>query len=398
MAFKFKKIWNIQALPLRQRIWFEIICCICRYIFAITFIVSGFAKVMNPKALENVVEHYFIAYGLSMPDWLIDTCAIGLSVAELAIGVMLLFKIFVRIMSIASLVLMSIFTVVTLLNATIFPVDDCGCFGELISLTSWESFIKNIVLLPMAVAIWYYYRRVRVFETWLRDVIITCVTIAASLGLTLWNYMGLPFEIFDRTPFKSGVDLHPTVADNKINENGGLDETFQAGTISANSVASGELIVYRNLQTNELCEFAIEDSAWYVLDADKANWEWVETRVTEAETITSAKTDVWIGNGEVDKTLEILDAPKTYMLFISEAEYDDDIREKLEAAEAYAKANNILVVYITPVDLSTIAEKASPCYNMDSRVMKLMLRADFGLVILEKGVIKEKYNYRQIPY
>lgn len=412
MAFKFRNIWNIQALPLRQKIWFEIICCICRYIFAITFIVSGFTKVMNPMAFENVVEHYFVAYGLSMPDWLIDTCAIGLSTAELAIGVMLLFKIFVRIMSIASLVMMSIFTVVTLLNATIFPVDDCGCFGELISLTSWESFIKNIVLLPMTVAIWYYYRRERVFETWLRDVIVTCVTIAASLGLTLWNYMGLPFEWADKTPFKKGTDLH-AVASTASEQNVKVEASASVEELSAmtdNTIESDAqqtdaainngdaVVVYRNKQTDEVREFALEDKAWHALEEDSENWTWVETKVKEVETLASAKLDVWFGDGDNDKTMEVLDAPKAYLLFMTEAEYDDDIREKFEAVEAYAKDNGEMVVYVTPVELSKVDKKSSPCYNMDSRVMKLMLRADFGLVILEKGVIKEKYNYRQIPY
>ena len=408
MAFKFRNIWNIQALPLKRKIWFEIICCICRYIFAITFIVSGFTKVMNPKALENVVEHYFVAYGLSMPDWLIDTCAIGLSVAELAIGIMLLFKIFVRIMSIASLVMMSIFTIVTLLNATIFPIDDCGCFGDLISLTSWQSFVKNIVLLPMAVAIWYNYRRELVFETWLRDVIVTCVIIAASLGLTLWNYMGLPFEWADKTPFKKGTDLHTVISTS--NEQSAKVETpiaVEDTTLkmenphqsNADSTKSSDVVVvYRNNQTNEVREFALEDKAWYALDADQENWTWVETKVKEETVDASAKLDVWFGDGENDRTMEILDAPKAYLLFMSEAEFDDDVREKFEDVETYAKANGDIVVYVTPVELSTVSALSSPCLNMDSRVMKLMLRADFGLVILEKGVIKEKYNYRQIPY
>jgi uncharacterized membrane protein YphA (DoxX/SURF4 family) len=370
--------------------------------------VSGFTKVMNPKALENVVEHYFVAYGLSMPDWLIDTCAIGLSVTELAIGIMLLFKIFVRIMSIASLVMMSIFTIVTLLNATIFPIDDCGCFGDLISLTSWQSFVKNIVLLPMAVAIWYNYRRELVFETWLRDVIVTCVTIAACLGLTLWNYMGLPYEWADKTPFKKGTDLHTVVSTS--NEQSAKVETpiaVEDTTLkmenphqsNADSTKNGDVVVvYRNNQTNEVREFALEDKAWYALDADQENWTWVETKVKEELVDASAKLDVWFGDGKNDRTMEILDAPKAYLLFMSEAEYDDDIREKFEVVEAHAKANGDLVVYVTPVELSTVSALSSPCLNMDSRVMKLMLRADFGLVILEKGVIKEKYNYRQIPY
>ena len=392
MAFGFRFKRNSPP-TLKSRIWFEIICCICRYIFAITFIVSGFTKVMNTPAFENVVEQYFVTYGLTVPDWLIDTCAIGLSVAELAIGIMLLFKIFVRIMSIASLVLMSIFTLLTLLNATLFPIDDCGCFGELIDLTSWQSFIKNIILLPMSVAIWYNYRRELVFETWLRDVIVTCVTIAACLGLSLWNYMGLPFEFFDRTPYKTGVDLHDYHASSESTKE-------SEGSASQTPAQCNEVVVYRNLKTNELLEFSLNDKAWYAIDADTENWVWVETKVEEVKVVDETNPDIWIGdsNNNIDKTNEILEAPKAYLLFITDDEYDDDVREKFEAVEAYAAANGGVVVYVTPIDLTTVTAKAYPCYNMDSRVMKLMLRADYGLVLLEKGVIAEKYNYRHIPY
>ena len=382
MAFKFRNIWNIQALPLRQKIWFEIICCICRYIFAITFIVSGFTKVMNPKALENVVEHYFVAYGLSMPDWFIDSFAIGMSAAELTLGVMLLFKIFVRIMSIASVVFISIFTVVTLLNATVFKMEDCGCFGALIDLTPWQSFTKNIILLPMSIAIWYNYRREMVFETWLRDVIVTCVTIAASLGLTLWTYMGLPFEFFDKTPFPIGTDLHNYVSN--------VNDTA--------TIYSTDVIVYRNNQTGELREFAVDDKAWHALAADKDNWSYYDTKVEENKSVATAKLDFWIGAGADDKTVEIINAPKAYLLFMTDDDYDSGVRDRFEAAEKYAIANGGVVIYVTRESLGKVKKKQSPCYNMDARVMTLMLRADYGLVVLEEGVIKEKYNYRQIPY
>lgn len=331
---------------------------------------------MNPKALENVVEHYFIAYGFAMPDWLIDSFAIGMSAVELTLGVMLLFKIFVRIMSIISVVLIAVFTVITLLNATLFPVEECGCFGALINLSPWQSFAKNMVLLPMSLAIWYNYRREHVFETWLRDVIVTCFILAASFGMTLWTYMHLPFEIFDNPKYKIGTDLNP----NKPSD-------VECG---------GEVIVYRNKQSGETREFSVDDKAWYEIAADENNWEWVETKVDEEEPETKDTIDFWVGDGETDMTKTILAAPKAYLIFMENDDYDDDVRERFEAVEKYVDVNGGLVVYVTPQSLSKVSRKSVPCYNMDARVMKEMLRADFGLVILEKGKIAEKFNYRDI--
>ena len=74
---------------------------------------------------------------------------------------------------------------------------------------------------------------------------------------------------------------------------------------------------------------------------------------------------------------------------------DADITERFSAVEYYAEQNGGTIVYLTPAQLPTISDNI---YNIDAKTMKTMLRADFGLVELENGVIVGKYNYRDIPY
>ena len=69
--------------------------------------------------------------------------SIWLCGAELMMGCMLLFKVRIRLISIFALASMLFFTLLTLLSATVIPVEDCGCFGEALKLSPWETFVKR---------------------------------------------------------------------------------------------------------------------------------------------------------------------------------------------------------------------------------------------------------------
>ena len=362
---------------LKRRILFEIICCVCRILFATTFVVSGLAKATDPWSMILPLKSYFVEYGISAPEWLTTALSIGWCAAELSLGVMLLFKSFIRITSVISVVLMIFFTILTLLNATLFPIEDCGCFGELVKFTPWESFSKNLVLLPLAICSWSYYRREQIFEYWKRDLLCTIAIVVASAGLTLYSYRHLPIPIFDNSPYEVGTDIKAEMDKSREGE-------------SAEKV----VLLYRNLQSGEIHEFAVEDTTWH----NTSLWEWVETRVESNDDVKSTMLEFYISDCEGDKTAEFLAMPHLYMLFVADEEYGADVAERFSAVEKYAQQKGAVVVYITPSDLALFQNSVVPYYNMDAKTMKTILRADYGLVVLENGVVAEKYNYRDIPY
>ena len=83
------------------------------------------------------------------------------------------------------------------------------------------------------------------------------------------------------------------------------------------------------------------------------------------------------------------------MLFMANSEYDEAVQERFESVEQYVENSGGTIIYITP---ENITDPDSNIYNMDSKTMKTILRADYGLVVLDNGVIAGKYNYRDIPY
>lgn len=184
---------------------FKIIANICRLILACTFILSGFTKVVDPWGTALKVNEYLTIYGMEFLQPASMAFSIWLCGAELMMGCMLLFKVRIRLISIFALASMLFFTVLTLLSATVIPVEDCGCFGDAIRLTPWETFLKNLVLLPMAVVVWWRYRPDKVFAFKPVEIVLTCLFFFLSMALGTYCYRHLP--LVDFLPYKVGVNI-----------------------------------------------------------------------------------------------------------------------------------------------------------------------------------------------
>ncbi len=132
---------------------------IARWAVGGTFIFSGLVKSVDPVGTSIFVDEYLAAYSLEGLGSLSLAAAVGLGAAELSVGVMLCLRLMTRAASASASAMLAVFTVVTLLSATVLPVGDCGCFGDALSLSPWATFFKNVVLLPLAV--WTYMRHRR---------------------------------------------------------------------------------------------------------------------------------------------------------------------------------------------------------------------------------------------
>lgn len=362
------------AQSLRNRRWYRYLSHFCRVLFAISFIVAGFYKAIDPWGTILAMRNYLVAYDITAPDWLVTTLSIWLSGAELMMGCMLLFKVRIRMVSIFSVLSMIFFTILTLLSATVIPVEDCGCFGELIKLTPWQSFAKNAVLLPMAFCFWYRYRPDRIFAFSKLEFFLMCLFFTFAMSMGYYHYRHLP--LIDMLPYKVGVNI--------------AEEMDNA---TAQQTSEDVILVYRNRRTGRLREFSLDDKAWH----NDNRWEWVETRVeSDKNSVEPMILEFYISNAEGDKTAEILSHQgKLYMLFMKNLEHNEEVRNRFNAVECYVAKYGGTIIYVTP---ENITEPNSNIYNMDSKTMKTILRADYGLVEMEKGVITAKYNYRDIPY
>ena len=120
-----------------------------RIIVAALFIFSGFVKIVDPIGSQYKFQEYFSESVLNM-EFLIPYAlpfAILLIVAEILLGVMILIGYKPKTTVWSLLILTLIFLFLTWYSAYYNKVTDCGCFGDAIKLTPWETFYKNVILI-----------------------------------------------------------------------------------------------------------------------------------------------------------------------------------------------------------------------------------------------------------
>ena len=133
---------------------------LCRLLLSFTFILSGTVKLIDPKGTEYKIQDYLAALGFA--DTLFASVplllAVIISACEFVMGIYMLFGIQRRLTSTGMLLFLVVMTPFTLFLAVANPVSDCGCFGDAIKLTNWQTFGKNVVLLAAVVMVLRYYR------------------------------------------------------------------------------------------------------------------------------------------------------------------------------------------------------------------------------------------------
>src|SRR5512135_2397663 len=120
---------------------------ICRILVGLLFLFSGTVKAIDPLGTVYRLNDYFAAFGLDFLNNFSLFFTIFLCTAEFLAGVSILFNIRQMTGIRAALILLAIFTPLTFVLALTNPVTDCGCFGDAIKLTGWQTFLKNILFL-----------------------------------------------------------------------------------------------------------------------------------------------------------------------------------------------------------------------------------------------------------
>ena len=179
---------------------------VARWFVGLVFLFSSFTKGVDPLGTAFKVQEYMTAWSIgSMTfEWALpfaNLLSVGLICAEFVNGVLLIFNAYRRLSAWGLALMMLFFTVTTLIDALTNKVTDCGCFGDAVKLTNWQTFWKNIVLdVPMVwILLTRNLRRKRRFE---RDGIVFISGIAVMLVFALYNINHEP--VIDFRPWKVG--------------------------------------------------------------------------------------------------------------------------------------------------------------------------------------------------
>ncbi len=185
----------------------KILVGISRVIVGILFIISGLVKLNDPVGFSFKLKDYFapevLDLGFLVPYALL--LAIVIVIFEVLLGVCLLLG-YMRKFTLWSLLLMIVFfTFLTFYSAYFNKVTDCGCFGDAIPLTPWESFIKDVVLLFLILILFLGQKYLTpLFNAGTRGILVFAVFVGC-LAMAYYVLKHLP--IVDFRPYKIGANI-----------------------------------------------------------------------------------------------------------------------------------------------------------------------------------------------
>lgn len=179
---------------------------VARWIVGLVFLFSSFVKGVDPMGTTFKVQEYMTAWsigGLTF-EWALPFAgflSVALVCAEFVIGILLITNAYRRLSAWGLAAMMLFFTVTTLIDAITNKVTDCGCFGDAVKLTNWQTFWKNIALdVPTVwIVLTRNLRRKRRFE---RDGIVFIAALAAMIIFAIYNIKHEP--VIDFRPWKIG--------------------------------------------------------------------------------------------------------------------------------------------------------------------------------------------------
>lgn len=357
----------------------RILILISRILFGVTFMFSGFVKAVDPMGSAYKFMDYFRAFDLGVFNDLAVPLAVFLAALEFTVGVSILFGSYRRLSTWGGLLFMAFFTPLTLYLAIANPVSDCGCFGDALILTNWETFWKNVVLLSMAVLLFIKKDQIRpIFIAPLRW-IPAFYALFFAIGISFIGLNYLP--IIDFRPYKVGVNIKEAMLPPE-----GAPETQY-------------ILVYEKEGKQQ--EFSLDNYP------DDDSWTFVETRTLEPDEKWQPQIkDFVLTNEEGDNITDaVLEHPGYTFLLISPdlALADDNYINRINALYDYALENDYVFYGVSVNEPQRVLEWMEgtgaeyPFLYGDATVLETVIRANPGVVLLHDGTIYWKKATISLP-
>jgi len=348
-----------------------------RILIGLLFIYSGFVKGVDPIGTEYRIVDYFIAYGM---EWAFPF-ALPLSVimiaSEFVLGVLLIVNIRIRSTLWLVLLMMVLFTATTLNDAINNPVPDCGCFGDAIILTNWQTFYKNLTINALLLVVFLSQKRILPLLGKKTELVLAFAFIIMFVWFEIFNIRHLP--VIDFRDWKEG---------NKMS----LD----------NPLPLKYYLTYKNSSTDEEKEYLspdypYNDSVWM------SQWEFVSQRVVDPN---PPMHDLSIQDEDGnDFTSQIIENPEFQFVLVA---YDIQKAnwEKMDEIKTFSETcyqNEISFIVITsslPEEVEQFKKETGweiDFYYADDITQMAMIRSNPGLILLKESIVLRKWHSNDFP-
>lgn len=357
-----------------------------RWIVGIVFIFSGFVKGIDPMGFNYKINDYLEAMHIKVLEIFSLPGAFILPFAEFAIGITLVTGILIKLSTKVAFAFMVFFTLLTFYIALKNPVTDCGCFGDALVISNWQTFYKNIVLIFFTVLL-LINRRKLIFITGekYRKVLFTALLIC-YISIIYWSYNHEP--IFDFRPYKVGVNI----PDGMKIPAGSPTDVYK------------NIYRYRNLKSNEVKQFGDSDFPWQ----DTINWKFesMDTPLLLKKGYQPPIHDFSIQTIDQENVTDNYLQDSIFTFFVISYDLGKASPKKqneLNILADWAKRKGYHFIGLTSTTgdaLHKFQVEQHPAYEMlftDQITLKTIIRSNPGLILLRKGTIIKKWHYNDFP-
>ncbi len=360
----------------------------CGYIVGIVFFVSGMFKLLDPVGAGLVMSEYYDFFHIGFMDFSAKAVAYFMALVETLLGAALITGLWRKVIAIITMSFLGFFTLLTLILLIFNPVMDCGCFGEVLHLTHWQTFLKNIVLCALAAASFFPFSALGKPKK--RKYVSFGIVSAAVIAFSICSLVYIPLK--DYTEFKPGVMLN--AAENRIS--GGYDEeTYQA-----------EFIYEKNGR----------EKSFTLDDLPDSTWTFVRTETVKSDSpLASSAYDMIVSLPVMDDTGvsrdELLAGGPVLVVSVYKSKQVSE-RKWTKIAEMLHNASDkgyrsFLLVASTPDnfygqmdeigDRDVAAFLTESAYFSDYKAVVSMNRSNGGLTYFNSGYLIRKWAYRNYP-
>ena len=356
---------------------------VCRLLLAATFILSGFIKAIDPLGTQYKLHDYLTAMSLDalVPSWATLVAAVILAAVEFALGMYMLFAIERRRTTRMVLVLMACLTALTVWIAAADPVEDCGCFGDAITLTNTQTLVKNIVLTACAAVTAVWPRSMPRLISKSNQWIVRNYTIVFVIATSTVCLYGLP--MFDFRPYHVGADLRKGM---EIPE-GAQQPTFVT-----------TFVLRKDGVTREFTLDDYPDSTWQFVDSHTT-----QTSAGYVPPIHDFSIQTIPGGDDITDSI-VQSRGYTFLLIAPTLENADDSNfGEIDRIYEYAQDYGVPFYCLTASGGRGISRwrditgaEYQFCHT-DETTLKTIIRSNPGLVLIKDGVVIRKWSHNQLP-
>lgn len=364
----------------------------CRIFTGLLFIFSGFIKANDPTGFGYKLQEYFEVFHLTAFNEYATAMAVVICGFEILLGALLLLGVYANTVAWGLLLLILFFTFLTFYSAFFEVVTSCGCFGDAIPLTPWQSFSKDLVLLALILIIFFNRKQLRsIIKGSGNQFVATLITAIISLGIGVYTVNYLPF--IDFLPYKVGNNLPSLMV---------LPEGKQGDVFE-------QIYTMKNKKTGEtkkvndkvyMADKLWEDESWEIIGEPESRL------VKKGYDIPIPDLLITDADG-ADHTQEIIANPYYNLVIVAKdlsSTNIDAIQKINQTAIQLTKDYNGLRVVLLTASASKDAQYLSDKMQLIAEIfyadlipLKSMVRANPGVLLLKGGNVLGKWHYNNFP-